>query len=1080
MTSPGAGGRDAPAEGQRDPQRRNVAAVGERGGALLGALDVRLVAGLASGLSTVQLASRLHLSRQGVEYRVSSLLRRLRAPNRVALVARAYDTGVLAAGAWPPTTGRFPARDGPQCSGGRPDEGLPRPGTRAYVHRVRGRPGQPLPAHGAPPDRGAPSGSTPTGRGGPGTCLSPVQRRILAELAAGRSARELAQRLSLSRKGVEYHIGTMLRKLAVPNRTALVAKAYALRVLLPGDGLPTSRAFDVPPTPSRGGVTTAPADAHGESMDFSILGPLRVQHGGADLSVSGTCQRAVLGSLLLRDNEAMATSALLKAIWGADPPRTARKMIQNAVSGLRNLLSADTGPDTPLLLTHPPGYLLHTAPDRIDRRCFDDLVGRGRAQLREGEPEAAARSLREALALWRGDPLADLVELGYDWPEATVLKESRKAAVEDLFEAQLACGLHHEVMGDLALAATAEPLRERLCGLIMLAAYRSGRQGEALAAYRALRTRLVAELGVEPGEELKALEYGILNQDPRLQLGSPPARLAAAAPMRERAPAPDREREAATPGADPAAPVVGPYPLSAVAATHTSGGPVPVGPRSRTAAAGETGTPAPSGPGTPGRMPAAEQQERGDGAAPTQPDAGGGRAERRDITVVMVTADAATEAVARFVEEEIERCGGVAAPGPGSSWCGYFGATRHLTDHAERALTAVGAITRWAAESCPDVSIRVAMHSGEAVVSHNGTAESVPLVEAGVLDSCRRLAAVTVPGHLRIDSAPGRPAPPRLTLASRPQPHRLAGPFVGRTAETDLLQGMLRRVAQAGTPGLATLVGAPGIGKTRLLAELAHRAADGSEDGAVVLRATAGPGERGTAASILGDVIRDHLGLHRADDPAAVEQRLADCAAALGTAHDNVLPGVRHALGLVPDASGHPDAVDACVTVLRRIARTRPTVLLLDDIHLADDELAAALAVLTGVPSPLPVLVVAAGRPGFGARLTPWHERFTNTMHLVLDPLPDTAVTRLLASLLSTGQRLEHFGTRLSPAGSGESAQWRSLLTDLGGNPGRAEEFAAAVNAGPDDAVVPVGPWAGAGRAVGATGARLGGSASSA
>ncbi|WP_194116899.1 BTAD domain-containing putative transcriptional regulator [Streptomyces otsuchiensis] len=1022
---------------------------------LLGALDVRMIAGMASGLSTVQLASRLHLSRQGVEYRVSSLLRRLRAPNRVALVARAYDMGVLTPGAWPPTTGRPPARDGPPCSGRPPDDGSPRPGGRA--HRVRGRPGRPPAAHGTPPDGGAAGGETDTGRGDPDPRLSPVHRRILAELAAGHSARQLAQRLSLSRKGVEYHIGTMLRKLAVPNRTALVAKAYALRVLRPGDGLPTSRGSDAPPTPSRGGVTAAPADAHGETMDFSILGPLRVQHGGADLSVSGTCQRAVLGSLLLRDNEAMATSALLKAIWGADPPRTARKMIQNAVSGLRNLLSVDTGPDTPLLLTHPPGYLLHTAPDRIDRRCFDDLVSRGRAQLREGEPEAAARSLREALALWRGDPLADLVELGYDWPEATVLKESRKAAVEDLFEAQLACGLHHQVMGDLALAATAEPLRERLCGLIMLAAYRSGRQGEALAAYRTLRTRLVAELGVEPGEELKSLEYGILNQDPRLQLGSPPARLTGPAPA-------------------PATP----YPLSAVAPAHAAGVPVAAGPHGP---AGSPGTPGPSGaPGTPesAPAPAPEGQGSGEGTPAAQPDAGGGRAERRDITVVMVTADAATEAVERFVQEEIQRCGGVAAPGPGSSWCGYFGATRYLTDHAERALTAVGAITRWASESCPDVSIRVAMHSGEAVVSHNGTAESVPLVEAGVLDSCRRLAAVTVPGHLRIDTTADRPAPPRLTLASRPQPHRLTGPFVGRTAEMDLLQGMLRRVAQAGTPGLATLLGVPGIGKTRLLAELAHRAADGSEDGAVVLRATAGPGKRATAASILGDVIRDHLGLHRTDDPAEAERRLADCVAALGTAHDNVLPGVRHALGLVPDSAGHPDAVDACVTVLRRIARSRPTVLLLDDVHLADDGLAPALAVLTGVPGPLPVLVVAAGRPGFGARLAPWHERFTNTMHLVLDPLPDTALTRLLASLLSTGRRLEHFGTRLTPAGSGEPEQWRSLLADLGGNPGRAEEFAAAVNARPDESVVSLGPWAGAGRAVAATGARFGGSISSA
>ncbi|HEY8982565.1 MAG TPA: BTAD domain-containing putative transcriptional regulator, partial [Streptomyces sp.] len=309
-------------------------------------------------------------------------------------------------------------------------------------------------------------------------------------------------------------------------------------------------------------------------------------------------------------------------------------MLQNAASGLRQLLAADTGPDAPLLLTHPPGYLLHTDPARIDRRRFEELAERGRGLLRSGRPQEASGVLREALALWRGDPLADLVELGYRWPETELLAESRKSAEEDRFEADLACGRHHEVMGELTLAVAAEPLRERLCGLLMLAAYRSGRQGDALAAYRGLRARLVTELGVEPAERVRTLEYAILNQDPSLQL-APPAQ------VRLSPPAPEPRA-----------------PLDLV------------------------------------RTP---------------------------------------------------------APGPGSTWCGYFGATRRLPDHAERALTAVGAITRWAADTCPEAAIRVAMHSGEAVVSHGGDGHGVPFIEAGVLDDCRRLAAATVPGAVVVN-----------------------------------------------------------------------------------------------------------------------------------------------------------------------------------------------------------------------------------------------------------------------------------------------------------------------------------------
>ncbi|MEW2119039.1 BTAD domain-containing putative transcriptional regulator [Streptomyces sp. NPDC005474] len=711
-------------------------------------------------------------------------------------------------------------------------------------------------------------------------------------------------------------------------------------------------------------------------MNFLLLGPLQVQIDGQDLPVAGSCQRAVLSCLLLHDNEAVAVSRLLKAIWGDDAPRTARKMLQNAASGLRQLLAADTGPDAPLLLTHPPGYLLHTDPIAVDRRVFEDLSEKGRSLLRSGRPHEASGVLREALALWRGDPLADLVELGYRWPETALLAESRKSAEEDRFEADLACGRHHEVMGELTLAVAAEPLRERLCGLLMLAAYRSGRQGDALAAYRGLRARLVTQLGVEPAETVRALEYAILNQDPSLQL-APPAQAHLRTPQPEFRAALDLVR---TPLPEPA--------------------PTPE----------PTFEPPPARP-----QPAAEHTP--------------GRAERRDITVVMITADAeaATNAVRTFVYDEIRRCGGVPAPGPGSTWCGYFGATRRLTDHAERALTAVGAITRWAADSHPEAAIRVAMHTGEAVVSHGADDTSVPFIEAGVLDDCRRLAAATVPGLVVTGDTAPDPDTPRLTLAPSPAPPT---PFVGRTAELDVLKGLMAWVAHSGRPALATLLGAPGIGKTRLLAELAHRVADEPTGAPTVLTASLPPGRRSDTTAVLAELIRSRTGGTTLTE---TDNRLTDHITRHHPAHHDLLPLLRQALGVTPATTPRQGLAGACLTLLRDLAATAPLLLLLDDAHRGDDDLADALASLAG-----PVLVVAAAASDFAPRRPRWEAAHTNALRLELPGLVDQALTRLLEKLVCFRLRSEHYP-------SDES--WRDLLARLEGNPRHAEEFAARFNA---------------------------------
>ncbi|MCE6998112.1 hypothetical protein LZG04_25430 [Saccharothrix sp. S26] len=243
-------------------------------------------------------------------------------------------------------------------------------------------------------------------------------------------------------------------------------------------------------------------------------------HEGRPISLGGIKQRATLGFLLLRANQVVPTSQLLSALWpGEDPPASARKMLQNAVWSLRAAMSATDGPDAARLSTQAPGYVLQVDPSRVDLFRFHELAERGRA---EGQPEIRAKLLRQALGTWRGTALADLVETGICWPELTVVENARLDAMEDYFDAELACGRHQSVLGELEAMVEAERLRERSCGQLMLALYRCGRHADALAVYSRLRASLVDDLGLEPGPALQKLQHAILTHDPSLAL--PPER----------------------------------------------------------------------------------------------------------------------------------------------------------------------------------------------------------------------------------------------------------------------------------------------------------------------------------------------------------------------------------------------------------------------------------------------------------------------------------------------------------------------------------------------------------------------------
>jgi DNA-binding SARP family transcriptional activator/Tfp pilus assembly protein PilF len=264
-------------------------------------------------------------------------------------------------------------------------------------------------------------------------------------------------------------------------------------------------------------------------VEFGLLGPLVVCSGGRGVSVSAGKQRVLLAALLLRANQVVPSADLAAAIWEGHPPETARVTLQNYVKRLRQAL----GPaGYERIVTRPAGYLIEVGPGELDVAGFGELQAAGRAAARAGSWDTASGQFGAALALWRGRPLADVPSQVLAAAEVPRLGGMRLDALEARIDADLHLGRHREVIAELQALAWAEPLRERLHELLMLALYRSGRQADALAAYRQARRHLVEEIGIEPGPGLRDLNQKILRSDRALLLPapSPPAPAAPLSP----------------------------------------------------------------------------------------------------------------------------------------------------------------------------------------------------------------------------------------------------------------------------------------------------------------------------------------------------------------------------------------------------------------------------------------------------------------------------------------------------------------------------------------------------------------------
>ncbi len=246
-------------------------------------------------------------------------------------------------------------------------------------------------------------------------------------------------------------------------------------------------------------------------LDIRILGRFEVVEGDRPLALGGPKQRALLAVLLLRRGETVSMDRLIDELWGERAPATAAKTAQVYVSNLRKVLGDG------VVVTHGRGYELAIESGQVDLDRFRMLVSQGRGALQAGDARKASGRLGEALAMWRGPPLADFEHEPFAQGEAARLEEERLAALEDRIEADLASGRHAALVGELESLGRQHPLRERFHEQQMLALYRSGRQVEALERYQQTRRELVEQLGIEPGPALRELERAILAHDPALQ-----------------------------------------------------------------------------------------------------------------------------------------------------------------------------------------------------------------------------------------------------------------------------------------------------------------------------------------------------------------------------------------------------------------------------------------------------------------------------------------------------------------------------------------------------------------------------------
>ncbi|WP_346124639.1 AfsR/SARP family transcriptional regulator, partial [Micromonospora coerulea] len=307
-------------------------------------------------------------------------------------------------------------------------------------------------------------------------------------------------------------------------------------------------------------------------LRFEILGPQRAWYADRQLDLGPGKQRAVLAVLLLSAGRPVPTGQIVEAVWPDEPPANGPNVVQKYVAGLRRVLEPERSPRTPgqVLSLTDAGYLLRVAPESVDAVRFERGVHRARQRHAAGRTAEALAEVTAVLELWQGEPFTGFAGPVFDAARHRLV-ELRAVALETRAELGLETGRHRELVGELRELVTEFPVRERLRHQLMLALYRSGRQAEALAAYREFDDLLREEYGIEPGEALRELHRRILRSDPALAPASdttaaPPSPGGEPASESGQPPSPGPEPHSG-PGPDAAAP---PTPVTAPPAPATA------------------------------------------------------------------------------------------------------------------------------------------------------------------------------------------------------------------------------------------------------------------------------------------------------------------------------------------------------------------------------------------------------------------------------------------------------------------------------------------------------------------------------
>lgn len=707
-------------------------------------------------------------------------------------------------------------------------------------------------------------------------------------------------------------------------------------------------------------------------MRYRVLGPLEVTDGLEVVPVGGPKIRALLAVLLLHANEVVSVDRLGDELWGDQAPRSAAKLIQGYVSALRKSLGA-------AIETRSPGYRLRVQSEDLDRAVFGNLAHEAREAARAGDLARASDLFSRALALSRGVPLSDVQLCGPSSVEVDRLAELQLSVLLDRIDLDLALGRHGEVVGDLDALAVTNPLQERLQGQLMLALYRSGRQADALRVYRETRSRLVDELGLEPSQELQDLELAILRHDRALEL-------AALAPI-------------SVAGAEgPGAKVTGPQP-------------------------------------------------------PPEPKI---HEERKLATILVIelaveqrdpeSAWTARMAAMRAVEREVRRHGGVIEQRVGEHILALFGIPEGQEDDAERAvraaMSALDAVKDLAKDGPTALSLRAAVDAGDILVADDR--EGLRQLASPTIGAVERILMAAAPGQILVGQA-ARAATADLVEyserqraastepmweASRQRPSRvgerrplkLEAGFVGRQAELQLLRHTFELVRSEKRPALVTVLGAAGVGKSRLAHELIKHI--GSLTPPVTVRRGRCLAYGNVSYSALTEVLKAECEVAE-DDPAEVvsnkivrrvEQLLGDESAA----------GSVEALVLATGASSAREHLfDVWRRLLEQVASRGPLVLVVEDLHWADDGLLDFIDHVTDWADG-PLLVLTLARPDLLERRPTWGWGKGNATSVMLEPLTAADTETLARELLSA---------RPPPALA------RELVERTGGNPLFEEEF---------------------------------------